>query len=81
MFPEGSPASPATPASPSASSSPAPSAPSEISVAELATRLHSATPPIVAEILGAQYFASGHLPFALNLPLPAFLGTVDSRLG
>lgn len=46
--------------------------PSEISVAELAARLHSATPPLVAEILGPQYFASGHLPGALNLPLEGF---------
>ena len=45
---------------------------SEISVAELAARLNSSHPPVVAEILGPQYFASGHLPGALNLPLEDF---------
>jgi rhodanese-related sulfurtransferase len=44
----------------------------EISVAELAARLHSSHPPLVAEILGPQHFASGHLPGALNLPLEGF---------
>jgi rhodanese-related sulfurtransferase len=46
--------------------------PSEISVAELAARLQSSHPPSVAEILGPQHFASGHLPGALNLPLEGF---------
>lgn len=46
--------------------------PTEIDVAELARRLHSSRPPIVAEILGPQSFASGHLPGALNLPLEGF---------
>jgi|SRR5688572_23249212 rhodanese-related sulfurtransferase len=41
----------------------------EITEQELAARLASSTPPIVAEILGPQYFASGHLPGAVNLPL------------
>lgn len=44
----------------------------EISVEELAARLHSSNPPAVAEILGPQYFASGHLPGAINLPLDGF---------
>lgn len=45
----------------------------EIDVAELAARLQSSVPPVVAEILGPQYFASGHLPGALNLPLEGFV--------
>lgn len=44
----------------------------EITVAELAERVQSAQPPIVAEILGPNHFASGHLPGALNLPLEGF---------
>lgn len=40
-----------------------------ISETELAASLAGDHPPIVAEILGPQYFASGHLPGALNLPL------------
>jgi rhodanese-related sulfurtransferase len=44
----------------------------EISVAELAARLHGSHPPIVAEILAPQHFASGHLPGAVNLPLEGF---------
>lgn len=47
--------------------------PSEIDVAELANRLNSVAPPLVAEILGPQHFASGHLPGALNLPLEGFV--------
>ena len=39
----------------------------------MATRLRDAQPPLVAEILGPQYFASGHLPGALNLPLEGFV--------
>lgn len=46
--------------------------PFEISTAELATRLASSQPPVVAEILGPQYFATGHLPGAINLPLEGF---------
>lgn len=49
-----------------------PAVPSEISLTELAERLHSAQPPLVAEILGPQHFAAGHLPFAVNLPLEGF---------
>src|SRR5881396_1691308 len=45
---------------------------SEIGVDELAAWLASAAPPLVAEILGPSYFASGHLPGALNLPLEGF---------
>lgn len=41
----------------------------EISLDELRQSLRSATPPVVAEILGPQHFARGHLPGALNLPL------------
>ena len=56
-----------------ASPSAAASAPAhEITVAELAERLQSSQPPVVAEILGPQHFASGHLPLALNLPLEGF---------
>jgi len=44
----------------------------ELSVQELASQLASAQPPIVAEILGPQYFAQGHLPGAVNLPLEGF---------
>lgn len=44
----------------------------ELTVAELAARLQAAQPPVVAEILGPQHFASGHLPGALNLPLEGF---------
>jgi rhodanese-related sulfurtransferase len=47
--------------------------PLEISTQELAALLQSGTPPIVAEILGPQYFASGHLPGAINLPLEGFV--------
>jgi rhodanese-related sulfurtransferase len=39
---------------------------------ELAIRLASSSPPLVAEILGPQSFASGHLPGAVNLPLEGF---------
>lgn len=44
----------------------------EISVDELNSRLHAASPPVVAEILGPQYFEAGHLPGAINLPLEGF---------
>ena len=43
-----------------------------IDIAELARLLESAHPPVLAEILGPQYFASGHLPSAVNLPLEGF---------
>lgn len=42
---------------------------SEISAHELALRLSGDHPPVLAEILGPQHYASGHLPGALNLPL------------
>lgn len=42
---------------------------SEITEAELVARLASDDPPVVAEILGPESFASGHLPGAVNLPL------------
>ncbi len=45
----------------------------EISTTELAARLESAHPPLVAEILGPQSFAAGHLPGAVNLPLEGFV--------
>jgi len=47
-------------------------APSVISTSELAARLSSSHPPIIAEILGPEYFAKGHLPGAINLPLAGF---------
>ena len=56
------------------------SAAAEINVAELATRLQSSAPPLVAEILGPQYFASGHLPGALNLPLEGFVEQAPQAL-
>lgn len=45
---------------------------SEISLAELRTELAGQQPPRLAEILGPQYFAQGHLPGAVNLPLEGF---------
>jgi rhodanese-related sulfurtransferase len=50
----------------------APRLPREIETEELAVRLSSSVPPIVAEILGPQYFNRGHLPGAVNLPLDGF---------
>lgn len=44
-----------------------------IDLQELAQRLDSERPPQLAEILGPQYFASGHLPGAVNLPLEGFV--------
>jgi rhodanese-related sulfurtransferase len=41
----------------------------EITEQELVARLASSAPPVLAEILGPQYFARGHLPGAVNLPL------------
>jgi rhodanese-related sulfurtransferase len=52
----------------------------EISTAELARRLGSERPPLVAEILGPQYFASGHLPGAINLPLEGFAAAAERAL-
>ena len=42
---------------------------SPITEQELAARLASSAPPVLAEILAPQYFARGHLPGAINLPL------------
>lgn len=41
----------------------------EISLAELQLELRSAAPPLLVEVLPPKYFALGHLPGALNLPL------------
>jgi rhodanese-related sulfurtransferase len=57
-----------------------PIATTEIGVAELATRLASSPPPFIAEILGPQYFSSGHLPGALNLPLEGFAESAQRAL-
>jgi rhodanese-related sulfurtransferase len=46
--------------------------PAQISLQDLQSSLASAQPPIVAEILGPKYFAQGHLPGAVNLPLEGF---------
>jgi len=46
-----------------------PALPRDIDTDELAARLSGADAPIVAEILGPQYFDAGHLPGAINLPL------------
>ena len=47
--------------------------PLEISLTELAALLSSGQPPLLAEILGPQHYAAGHLPGALNLPLEGFV--------
>ena len=52
----------------------------EISLPELRERLASASPPQVAEILGPQYFARGHLPGALNLPLEGLVASAERLL-
>lgn len=44
----------------------------EISTEQLAARLAGEHPPQVAEILGPSYYAAGHLPGAINLPLDGF---------
>lgn len=51
---------------------PSTSTPDLIDTEELRARLASPTPPRLAEILGPQYFAAGHLPSAVNLPLEGF---------
>jgi rhodanese-related sulfurtransferase len=51
-----------------------------IDTEELAARLASAHPPLVAEILGPQHFAAGHLPGAINLPLEGFAETAARLL-
>jgi rhodanese-related sulfurtransferase len=63
----------------SPSPAPATSAP-EITVIELAERLQSSHPPVLAEILGPQHYASGHLPGALNLPLEGFSEAAQQAL-
>jgi rhodanese-related sulfurtransferase len=65
---------------PSLHTSSATNPPSELSVDELAARLASTAPPLVAEILGPQNFASGHLPGALNLPLEGFAERAQQAL-
>ena len=52
----------------------------EIDVQALAQELTSPSPPILAEILAPQYFAQGHLPGALNLPLEGFAEVALRRL-
>jgi rhodanese-related sulfurtransferase len=52
----------------------------DIDTAELSARLHGSSPPIVAEILGPQYFDAGHLPGAVNLPLEGFAETAARLL-
>jgi rhodanese-related sulfurtransferase len=44
----------------------------EITASELAQRIDSPSPPVIAEILGSEYYSTGHLPGALNLPLQDF---------
>lgn len=52
----------------------------EISLAELRAELTGPTPPLVAEVLAPQYFAQGHLPGALNLPLDGFTTAAERAL-
>jgi rhodanese-related sulfurtransferase len=52
----------------------------EISTAELAQRLQGHNPPTLAEILGPEHFASGHLPGAINLPLEGFAALAQRTL-
>jgi rhodanese-related sulfurtransferase len=52
----------------------------EISCDELARQLGSEHPPQLAEILGPQSFASGHLPGAINLPLEGFAAAAQRGL-
>jgi rhodanese-related sulfurtransferase len=49
-----------------------PNVPRDIDTEELAARLASTHPPVLAEILGPRHFESGHLPRAVNLPLEGF---------
>ncbi len=53
---------------------------SEVSTDQLAAQLESERPPLVAEILGPQSFAAGHLPGAVNLPLEGFAESVARAL-
>lgn len=41
----------------------------EISEPELAERIANGHAPLIAEVLAPSYFAAGHLPGAVNLPL------------
>ncbi len=52
----------------------------EISTAELAKRLQGQSPPTLAEILGPEHFASGHLPGAINIPLEGFAALAQRAL-
>jgi rhodanese-related sulfurtransferase len=52
----------------------------EIDVSELERRLAAPQPPIVAEILPPESFASGHLPGAINLPLQGFASAAAALL-
>ncbi len=54
-----------------------PSPSNDVSTEQLESELASATPPLVAEILGPEQYASGHLPGAVNLPLQ---GLVENAL-
>jgi rhodanese-related sulfurtransferase len=42
----------------------------EITLAQLQLEMASSAPPVLVEILPEEHFTSGHLPRALNLPLP-----------
>ena len=57
-----------------------PNLPREIDTSELAARLGGAEPPLVAEVLGPQYFDAGHLPGAVNLPLEGFADRAQRAL-
>ena len=41
----------------------------EVSERELAERIANGSAPLISEVLGPRYFADGHLPGAVNLPL------------
>lgn len=43
-----------------------------ISLDELSQRVDAGRAPLLVEVLGPSYFAAGHLPGALNLPLEGF---------
>jgi rhodanese-related sulfurtransferase len=53
----------------------------ELGLEELRTALASPKPPLLAEILPPQYFAQGHLPGAINLPLEGFAAAATSAFG
>jgi len=52
----------------------------EISRLELETKIRSGAPLSVVEVLPEPYFATGHLPGALNLPLSALPSQARSLL-